>query len=167
MKLIIADSCSLILMAKCNLLDILTEKTTLLIPDAVFKEVVNENTIEKYSDAKMVSNLVEQERIKVIAVKRPKNLPFVMGRGELEALLLMKQMPDAVLATDDGKAIKACRHLKLPFIISPKIAVELYRMKVLDKHKAKAAIEKMKLIGRYSADIIAEALLMLEEVKDA
>ena len=40
-------------------------------------------------------------------------------------------------------------------------------MKMLDKHKAKAAIEKMKLIGRYSADIIAEALLMLEEVKDA
>ena len=47
------------------------------------------------------------------------------------------------------------------------IAMELYRMKVLDRHKAKAAIEKMKLISRYTADIVAEALLMLEEVKDA
>lgn len=167
MKIIIADSCSLILLAKCNLLGALAGKFPLLIPDAVFHEVVNEGTAERFSDAKVVSALVEQKRIKVVKAAKPKRLPFAIGKGELEALLLVKQTPGAVLATDDGKAIKVCRHLNLPFIISPKIAVELYRLKMIDRHTAKSAIEKMKIIGRYSADIIAEALLMLEEARNA
>jgi hypothetical protein len=68
----------------------------------------------------------------------------------------------AVLATDDGKAIKTCRFMNLPFIISPKIATELYRRGRIEGPLAKAAIEKMRIEGRYAPDIIAEALLRLQ-----
>jgi hypothetical protein len=64
--------------------------------------------------------------------------------------------------TDDGKAIKTCRFLNLPFIISPKIATELYRHGCIEGPLAKAAIEKMRIEGRYASDIIAEALLRLQ-----
>jgi hypothetical protein len=70
----------------------------------------------------------------------------------------------AVLATDDGKAIKTCRFLNLPFIISPKIATELYRHGCIEVSLAKTAIEKMRIEGRYAPDIIAEALLRLKEI---
>jgi len=79
--------------------------------------------------------------------------------------LLLKQTANSILATDDGKAIKACRYLNFPFIISPKIAIELYRLCMIDFTKSRSSIEKMRIIGRYSPEIIAEALLELEEVK--
>jgi len=45
------------------------------------------------------------------------------------------------------------------FIISPKIATELFRCGRIERPLAKAAIEKMRIEGRYAPDIIAEALL--------
>ena len=167
MKVIVADSCSLILLTKCNLPETFAEFFSVLAPDAVFNEVVNKNTIEKFPDAKIISSLVAEKKIKVVKAKiSAKRLPISMGRGEMEALLLAKQTANAMLLTDDGKAIKACRYLNLPFIISPKVAVELYRLNMIDFSKTKSSIEKMKIIGRYSPDIIAEAILELEAIRN-
>lgn len=55
----------------------------------------------------------------------------------------------------------------MQFIISPKIVTEIYRLDGIDLTKAKKSIEKMKIVGRYSPDIIAEAILELEVTKDA
>ncbi len=79
--------------------------------------------------------------------------------------MLAKQTANSTLATDDGKAIKVCRYLNLPFIISPKIAIELYRLGMIDFTKSRTSIEKMRIIGRYSPEIIAEAILELEVIK--
>lgn len=38
-------------------------------------------------------------------------------------MLLALDMEEAIFATDDGKAIKAARFLRVPFIITPKLAV--------------------------------------------
>ena len=59
---------------------------------------------------------------------------------------------------------KSCRFRDLPFIISPKIATELYRHERIEAHLAKGAIEKMRIEGRYAPDIIAEALLRIKEI---
>jgi hypothetical protein len=45
--------------------------------------------------------------------------------------------------------------------------VELFRLGKIDFNKAKSSIEKLRIVGRYPPDIIAEALLKLEEIKDA
>ena len=94
-------------------------------------------------------------------------MPLSLGKGETEALLLAKQTKDAALATDDGKAIKVCRYFGIPFIISPRIAADLYRLDAIAFAEARSAIEKMKLIGRYSSDIISESILELEVIRDA
>jgi len=168
MKVVIADSCSLILLAKCNLLEVLAECFTIFVPDAVFNEVVNKGSLEKFPDARVISNLAYEKKINIVKVKGyAQRLPVTMGRGELEAISLAKKTVNSILATDDGKAIKACRYLGLNFIISPKIAVELYRLGKIDFIKTKSSIEKMKIIGRYSSDIIAEAILELEGVRNA
>ncbi|MBT9171012.1 MAG: hypothetical protein DDT18_01369 [Actinobacteria bacterium] len=168
MKTIVVDSCSLILLSKCSLLETLAESFPLVIPKEVFHEVVNKDTLTKYPDAGVISNLVSAKRIRVVGVDRTaKKLPISLGKGELEAVALVKQTAGSILLTDDGRAIKACRYMKLPFLISPRITVELYRLGKIDFTKAKNSIEKLRIIGRYPPDIIAEALLKLEEIEDA
>ena len=171
MQIIVADSCSLILLSKSGLLKALTECCRLVVPKAVYEEVVNPETIGKFPDAKILNVMVAQGHIEVVsaATQDPdRQPPVTLGSGEWEAIRLVWRLGEGtILATDDGKAIKACRYLNLPFIISPKIATELYRQGQVERSAAKAAIEKMRIEGRYTPDIIAEALLRLEEIENA
>jgi predicted nucleic acid-binding protein len=93
-------------------------------------------------------------------------LPVSLHRGEEDALLLAIKLGRSLLATDDGKAIKAARFLKLPFIITPKIVVELFRLDKISFKKVRNSLEKLGKIGRYSPEIIAEAFVSLMEEKD-
>ncbi|MDZ7697221.1 MAG: hypothetical protein U5R49_09970 [Deltaproteobacteria bacterium] len=69
-------------------------------------------------------------------------------------------------ASDDGKAIKAARFLKVPFIVSPRIVVELYKLDKISFKKAREALEKLGTIGRYSPEIISDAFVSLMEEKN-
>ena len=71
-----------------------------------------------------------------------------------------------LFVTDDGKAIKAARFFKVPFIITPKIVVELFRIQKISFKKARESLEKLGKIGRYSPEIIADALIVLMEKED-
>jgi predicted nucleic acid-binding protein len=163
-NIIVADSCALILLAKSGLLKALTEFRRVIIPAAVIEEVVNQDTIEKFPDAQSISVMTSRGSIEIVSKELlDRKPPVTLGKGEWAAIRLAQEMGEgAVLSTDDGKAIKACRFLNLPFIISPKIATELYRHGRIERPLAKAAIEKMRIEGRYAPDIIAEALLRLQ-----
>lgn len=167
MNIIVADSCSLILLAKSGLLKALTEFRRVIVPTAVLEEVVNQDTIEKFPDAKSISVMISQGKIEICSRELlDRKPPLTLGKGEWAAIRLAQEMGEgAVLATDDGKAIKTCRFLNLPFVISPKIATELYRQERIAGAAAKSAIEIMRLEGRYAPDIIAEALLKLKETQ--
>jgi predicted nucleic acid-binding protein len=163
-NIIVADSCALILLAKSGLLKALTEFRRVIVPAAVFEEVVNQDTIERFPDAKSISVMASRGNIEMVSKELPdQKPPIALGKGEWAAIRLAQEIGEgAVLATDDGKAIKTCRFLNLPFIISPKIATELYRHGCIEGPLAKTAIEKMRIEGRYTPDIIAEALLRLQ-----
>jgi predicted nucleic acid-binding protein len=69
------------------------------------------------------------------------SIPVSLHRGEKEALRLSIQLGRCLLATDNGKAIKAARFLGVPFVITPKIVVELHRLKRVPLKKAREALE--------------------------
>jgi len=166
-KLLIMDASSLILLGRCSLIEVLSQVFSVIIPQGVFNEVVNEETLRQYTDANIISELVKNKKIEVVSVERQKfQYPITLGEGELEAIILTRQMKNAVLVTDDGKAIKACRYLKIPFIISPRVVIALYQLERISFLEAKASIDKLRIIGRYSPEIIAEALIRLEEIKN-
>lgn len=129
MTRIIADSSSLILLAKCGLIETVCMLFDVVVPSAVVREVVSENLVEKYPDAATISELISK---KSITVKDTGNdelpIPISIHSGEKEALILAMRLKGAVLATDDGKAIKAARFLKVPFIITPKIVTEYLKI---------------------------------------
>lgn len=164
MRLIIADACSVILLAKCELLEVLVESLSLVIPGSVYQEIVNEKTLGAYPDAKYVHDLVEAGKV---AIKNPKGkskeIPLSLCAGEADCIRLFNTVKADMILTDDGKAIKVCRYLRIPYTISPKIVVSLFEKSLIGSERARAAIVKLEKIGRYSRDIIAESLLCLQE----
>lgn len=167
MARIVADSSSLILLAKCSLLKIVCDLFDVIVPKAVSMEVASEDLVKTYPDAALISKLMSKRSIKV---QRPGNAPFLsplsLHKGEEEALLLAIKLNGSLLATDDGKAIKAARFFNVPFIVTPKIVVELFRLQRISFKKARESIEKLGKIGRYSPEIIADALISLMEKED-
>ena len=167
MAQMVIDSSALILLAKCNLLEIVCDLFEVIAPETVTVEVASEKLIRNYPDAALISDLISKEAINV---KSPGSagftMPISLHQGEQDALLLSIKLKRALLATDDGKAIRAARFLKIPFIITPKIVVELFRLQKISFKKARDSLEKLSKIGRYSPEIIADALVSLMEEKD-
>jgi hypothetical protein len=62
--------------------------------------------------------------------------------------------------------IRAARFLRVPFIITPKLVVELFRLQKISFKKGRDSLEKLGKIGRYSPEIIADALVSLMEEKN-
>jgi predicted nucleic acid-binding protein len=167
MKRIVADSSALILLSKCDLLGIVCSLFEVVVPSSVINETASEDLVSNYPDAALIRDLISK---RIIKIKHPDpaefQLPISLHQGEEDALLLAFKLEDSLFATDDGKAIKAARFLKIPFTITPKIVVELFRLKKISLKKARQSIEKLGKVGRYSPAIIAEAILSLSEAND-
>jgi predicted nucleic acid-binding protein len=161
---IIADSSVLILLAKCGLLQTLSDTYKVLAPSSVIEEVASYELQKKFPDAAAIANLVTNRKIKV---QSPVNNNFIfpvsLDRGEKDALLLAREIKKSLFATDDHKAIKSAKFLNLPFIITPRIVIDLFKLRKISLEQARKAIEKLRVIGRYSPDIIAHTFLSLTE----
>jgi len=164
---IVTDSSALILLSKCNLIAKLCNSYEVFAPSSVISEVASDEIIETYPDAALVAELVSKRKIKIKdPIQEKHKLPLTLHQGEKDALFLALKLRKAVFATDDKKAIKAAKFINLPFIITPKIIVDLFKIKKISYKEARRSIEKLSVIGRYSPDIIAIALLALnEEIK--
>ena len=167
MAQIVADSSTLILLAKCSLLEIVCDLFDIIVPKAVSIEVASEDLVKNFPDAALISELTSKGSIKVQTLGSNRlSSPLSLHRGEEEALLLAIRLNGSLFATDDGKAIKAARFLNVPFIVTPKIVVELFRLQKISFKKARKSLEKLVKIGRYSPEIIADALISLMEKED-
>jgi predicted nucleic acid-binding protein len=168
MPQIVVDSSTLILLAKCSLLRIVCDLFEVVVPEAVSIEVASEDLLKNYPDAALISELTSKGAIEVQSLDssdRP-TLPLSLHKGEEDALLLALKLGKLLFATDDGKAIKAARFFKVPFIVTPKVIVELFRLRKISFKKARESLEKLGKIGRYSPEIIADALVSLMEAKN-
>jgi predicted nucleic acid-binding protein len=167
MQRLVLDSSAVILLTKCGLLEIACATFEILVPPSVVSETASRELSQKHPDAAFVRDLLSRGLIKTTTPSgaRPR-IPVSLHRGEADALRVALSMPDSFLATDDGRAIKAARFAKVRFIITPKIVVELFRLRKVSFSEARRAIVKLGKVGRYSPDIIADAMFSLTEVRD-
>jgi len=168
MARIVADSSALILLLKCSLIQMFCELFDVVVPEAVYTEVASEDLIKNYPDAALIAELTAKGAINVQNLERGDRvtLPRSLHKGEGDALLLAVKLGKLLLATDDGKAIKAARFFKVPFIVTPKIVVELFKLEKISFKKAGDSLKKLGKIGRYSPEIIADALISLMEERN-
>ena len=164
---IVTDSSTLILLTKCDLIKIFCECYDVIAPQSVISEVASREIIRLYPDAKKIADLVAAGKIKIQnPAKSEFQLPLSLHTGEKDALLLATGKNVALFATDDGKAIKSAKCLDIPFIITPKIVLELFRLRKIAFGTARKSIEKLSIIGRYSPDIVANAFMALMEARN-
>lgn len=155
--MLIADSSSLILLAKLNILDIVIKniKHKLTIPKRVYEEC----TAKKESmDAQLIEQRVKQ---KLITIRYSSNRSlydkivkdFNLGKGEAEAITLCIELKSGIV-TDDKKAINACKVLKIRFATAPRILIQLYKKNIFTKIEVNSIMENLQKFGRYSDIII-------------
>lgn len=165
MKIVVADSSALILLTKIDLIHEVIKQMEVFIPQSVCHEVRGGPSPAYHWDSGVIEKLVQERKIIVKDVKGHSELPLSLGKGEEDAILLFSEIQADLLLCDDGKALKVCRHLKIPFIISPRLVVDFFKKGWIELKKAIDGLEQLSEIGRYSPDIIARAFLELKEAK--
>ena len=92
MTLMVADSSALILLAKCNLLEIVCDLFDVIVPKAVSIEVASEDLIKNYPDAALISELMSKGTIKIQSPGRDRApSPLSLHKGEKETLSGIKK----------------------------------------------------------------------------
>ena len=165
MRVVVADASSLILLAKCSLLFEYSRGVELQVPRQAFEEVASASLVRRYDDAALVAKLARDGSIRVVAGTTHRDLPRALGRGEAAAIRLWFEADADLVLSDDGRAIRTCRILAIPFTSSPRVVVDLYRTGAVPLAKARKALEVLAVTGRYGRDMIAAAMVALQEVR--
>lgn len=166
MRLVVADASSLILLAKSSLLRLYGERVTLLAPRQVLGEAAAEDLWHRHPDAAEIARCAEEGLVREEIVRSRRQLPLSLGDGEAAAIRLFLARKADVLLSDDGRALRVCRLLGVPFTTTPRVIVDLRSNGVIALDRARRALEKVALEGRYSRDVIAAALVALVETLD-
>lgn len=161
--MIIFDASTLILLAKIDILKIITQAQEI----SISKEVEMEATCRpEFLDAKIIIELIKAGKIRVMKGKNPVLLKrlqedFAIAEGEASVLLLARRR-QAVLATDDGQTIKACKVLGVKFVTAIHFLLMVYYKRRISRELALVKLERLKNLGRYNARIISDAINRIE-----
>jgi predicted nucleic acid-binding protein len=167
--MIIADSSSIILLAKASVLESLTGIDKLVIGRVVYEESVLQGKTKSIPDSLLIEKLVDEEKIIVLQAgeKTKAKLEKTLGLtgGENDTLALAIDNNARMVLTDDRKNIVACRITGMPFMISLDAIIELCQGGKISKEKAFFAFEKIKEHGWISEELIENRLKILKSKK--
>jgi predicted nucleic acid-binding protein len=163
---IVADACSVILLARATILEPLTKWHDLLMPRSVYDEVIAGKK-EKLMDALLTERLCFEKKI---TVKESKNkeliekmkCDFGLGSGEAETIAVSLEEKSAVL-TDNRQGRKVSKIYGLPLLGSLEVVLSLYKNKKIGGKKALDALQKLKRFGWFDDYLIQHCIL---EVKN-
>ena len=153
----IADSSSLILLAKISILDRLLSH--LKEPVTITLVIFNECTAKKGAmDAELIKKRIKegiilQRTLKSSNLSRKLEKDFNLGHGEAQAIQLCVEQ-ELGLLTDDKRTLQTCKILGIPFTTALNLVVQLYPRGILKKDETETYINKLKISGRYSTEVI-------------
>lgn len=161
---VVLDASTMILLARIDLLPVMTEGTGVLIPVEVEREVMARP--QSY-DATLISFMISNGKIKVTGEAGPGRLKqiesdFGLDAGEAAALALAKERK-IPLGTDDGPAIKASKIMEVPFFTAIHVLLELYAKGRIARDEAPAKLDMLEKIARYSVQILEDARKQIKE----
>lgn len=163
--MVIMDSSSLILLAKMEALDKMLKsiRETVMIGEQVYKEVTAKDTF----DAKLITSRVKEGIIEIRKMRKMQLFKDVMkdfgcGAGEAESITLSIESGEGI-ATDDKKAINACKLLKVRWATTADLLVEMYDKKKITKEEALAYADRLEKYGWYGRMLIEK---LKEKIKN-
>ena len=162
--IIVSDSGPIISFARAGRLDLLKQVTTeLIIPDAVFEEIVvsgdDKPGAEEVKQGLWIKRATLQDRSLL------ENMPSKLSRGESEAIVLAKEL-GAYLLVDELEARKEASRLGINYFGSLRIIKEAKDRGVISK--AKAVLDDLIASSTYLDDSLYQQFLReMGEEKEA
>ena len=157
MKIVIADSNSIIYLTKSGMLSPFVKLVRLIITEQVVQECLG-RAVAKLPDARFVQGLIQEKSITVQnALKKELADGHKLGCGEKSVIRLYYEIAPATVLTDDGEAVKYCRRKRIAYISSPFVPVVLYENEVLGLEEAHRAIQCIGKIGYFSKQVLDHA----------
>jgi len=155
--MIVFDASTLILLAKIDVLRMVTENFQTALPKIVLSEVTRKQTM----DAEAIKQFVQKGIINIMGNPPKEQMRYLMERfpvaaGETASFLIARKN-NAVLATDDGIAIKMCKIFSVRFATAVHFLVELKTRECFEKQIALVKLELLQQYGRYAPEIIKDA----------
>lgn len=150
------DSSTLILLAKTELLGIVSEDIKIIIPKMVKVECTHKDMF----DSKLISALINNRKIEAAVANKEavdrlcRDFKIHTGEAESLALALRRKMP---LAVDDLLTIKACKILNVSFTTAIHFLISISEKGKISRDIATIKLEKLSLYGRYNKRIIDDA----------
>lgn len=154
--MVVMDSSALILLAKLGALDKLLEsiKEKVVLGEQVYREVTAKETF----DAKLIADRVKEGLMQIRRVGKMQLFNGVMkdfgcGVGEAESITLGIETRNGI-ATDDKKAMNACKLLKVRWTTTADIVTEMYDKKKISHDEALAYVVRLEKYGWYGRKLI-------------
>lgn len=163
--IIISDTTPIISLIKINRLDLLEELFgEVLIPDAVFRELITNVTFKEEADI-----VKSSEFIKVSSIQNRKSLEILqaasgLDAGESEAIILADELKSDVLIIDERRGRKVAQNLGIAITGTIGILIQAYHEKILSEEEVKSCFEYLKNSSiRLSDTLIQEALSIMQK----
>lgn len=155
--MLVFDASTLILLAKVDTLGTTVRRLRCVAPASVRDEA----TCKRTFDAMAILRSIEAGHIEVVADPAPDLMArlrrdFPLARGETAALLVARKHR-AVLATDDGVAIRACKILEVKFATAVHLLISAAASGEINRQLALAKLDLLQKYGRYSSRILEDA----------
>ena len=139
-------------------------KLKAVIPSEVARELGEE---KQSADALAIRRLIGGKRIVVEPLKErvlfdELRRELGLGTGEAEAIALAVAKGAQLVATDDKKAIDACKLVRIPFTTALAVLVRMYEKGIVGQQEAVLKLSVLEREGRYKKSMIAAVLARLE-----
>ncbi len=156
MKLLMDADC-LIKLTKAGLKELVANKDSVSIPEAVKREVVDAGKKKQCLDAFVVEKNIESKMIAVI------DLPMQVEKGDQALIAIYREKDYDAVATDDTKLTRRLKALNIPYILP---ALVFYRLLKESKIDYKTALWALQQLSEFiSEDEFGAVRLLMEKEK--
>lgn len=166
MHIIFFDASTLILLAKIGLLErfLGTWHGRAVVTPMVAKEAWGRKPSPEAAELARLaeSGVLGLQPIKDVRSCHRLQTDFSLGPGEAEAIWAATHTSEAIVATDDRLAIRACRTLGLPWMSALAFVIRMYERGALTRELAEGFLRALGLHGRYHRQVMEDALGRLE-----
>ncbi len=164
---IVADACTIILLAKAGVLETVAKTYTLIITEQVLEEVLagkKHGAVDAVITEKLYQNkFIQTKRLKSPIIMRKLMKDFGMGKGEAATVAYALSEPVGAVATDNRQGRKAAQINQIPLVGSIEIIVTLKMMNKLSLENAQEALKLLQRNGWFDINLIEKAM---EDVKN-
>lgn len=158
------DACSLIYIAKANLIDLLEKLDyEYFIDNEVYEEVVKTGKSKGYADAYYIDYIINRRKlIKVYSIDISPELNYFIGKGEASTYILSKEMR-TIAVTSDRKAYHKLLNRGIHVIQMDMLLFHEFKNRKISKEDFKRSLRLLISVGGTTPKRV---LFLLSKIKE-